>query len=63
MRHETRGRPPLPPEERRSVRMVVKLTEDEREELERAAAARGQPLTVYVRSRALISARRGQAMR
>lgn len=41
------GRPPLPAEKRRAERIMVNLSEAEREALERQAG--GTPVSVYVR--------------
>ena len=42
------GRPPLPPAERRDALVTMRLTEAEREELERDAAKAGLSLSAYL---------------
>lgn len=54
-----RGRPPLPPDERRrACRVTVGLGADERAEIDRWAASRGLTVAEALRRCALASARR-----
>jgi uncharacterized protein (DUF1778 family) len=52
------GRPPAPPEERRSEILKVSLKLDERALLEEAASESGMPITVFIRSAAIVAARK-----
>lgn len=52
-----RGRPALPPEERRRSRIEVRCTEAERADLDALAAREGLPLAEAVRDAALRAAR------
>ena len=57
--HAKRGRPPLPPDERRrACRVTVGLDADERAEIDRWAAARGLTVAEALRRGAVASARR-----
>ena len=42
------GRPPKPPTERRTERMVVRLTREEKAKLEGRAGKAGLPLSTYI---------------
>jgi len=52
------GRPPLPPGERRSVRLPILLTTGERELIGTGAAAAGEDVSTFTRAAALSRARR-----
>lgn len=52
-----RGRPPLPADERRTRRLEVRLTDDERAELDAYASREGADVAEAVRDAALRAAR------
>jgi len=56
------GRPPKPPESRRTAQIKVLATDAERDELTAAAKAAGMDLSVWMRSIALERARDGNAL-
>lgn len=45
-----RGRPPLPPEQRRTLRGRLRLNEEEQARLDRLSAARGEPESKVLRA-------------
>ena len=51
------GRPPVPPDERRTVRVVTRCTEDEARDLRAYALREGTTLAEAVREAALRAAR------
>lgn len=55
--HPKRGRPPLPVADKRRRRLEVRLTDDERAELEAYAAREGADVAEAVRGAALRAAR------
>lgn len=54
------GRPPLPPEERRTGKLMLTLTADEREALDTWAEAQERPLAALIRETALRAAARAR---
>lgn len=54
------GRPPLPADQRRSVRLPILLTEAERATLGEAAEKAGTDVTTFVREAALAKAKRAR---
>lgn len=56
-----RGRPPIPDDERRSVRLKVQVTESERAQLDLAADLLGESISDLLRRTALATARRAIA--
>ena len=53
-------RPPLPPDERRSEVLQLRLRVDEREQMDIGAALAGEPVTEFVRNAGLERAERLQ---
>jgi uncharacterized protein (DUF1778 family) len=57
------GRPPIDPEKRRNAPVAVRLTDQERELIEDAAAADGMSLSRWISARAVAAAKRANQKR